>query len=276
MRTSELAALAYFAYLIVAAGLSRASPAGRMRLAAAAAAAMALVGAGARLPAGATWTAVRDWLPGVYMMAGYWLPAWLVTAPDERLERRLLSIDRWFFSLPVASRPLPRLAREYVELAYLFCYPLVPAALILILRAADAGERSAAANRFWTIVLVAVFLCYGLLPWVQTRPPRALESRPPTAASGESTVRGMNLRVLHRASVQVNTFPSGHVAASLGAALAVANHSPSAALGVGVLALSIASGAVIGRYHYLTDAVLGAACALVAWGVGNAWSVSSS
>ena len=74
----------------------------------------------------------------------------------------------------------------------------------------------------------------------------------------------MNLAVLNRASVQWNTFPSGHTAASVATALAVAGDVPLAGLVLGVVAVSIAAGSVVGRYHYAADAVAGALMAIVA------------
>ena len=145
---------------------------------------------------------------------------------------------------------------EFFEVAYLFCYPLVPAGFVYLYIAGPAEEI----DRFWTAVLLASFSCYGLLPWLPTRPPRALEQ---TVVPSRSRVRLLNLRVLGRASVQLNTFPSAHVAASLATALAVGVRHPSAGLVLGVIALAISLGSVLGRYHYAADALSGTALALL-------------
>jgi membrane-associated phospholipid phosphatase len=71
--------------------------------------------------------------------------------------------------------------------------------------------------------------------------------------------------VLDRASVQWNTFPSGHTAASVAAALAVAGHSLVAGMVLGLVAVSIAIGSVVGRYHYAADAIAGVSVAIVAF-----------
>jgi membrane-associated phospholipid phosphatase len=73
--------------------------------------------------------------------------------------------------------------------------------------------------------------------------------------------------VLNHASIQVNTLPSGHVAAAVAAALAVGTFMPAAGAVIGVLAVSIALAAVLGRYHYAADAVLGALTALAAFAI---------
>ena len=154
------------------------------------------------------------------------------------------------------SERAPRPVIELLELAYLCCYPMVPIGFAC-LYVAGLREES---DRFWTAVLLAVFGCYGVLPWLPTRPPRAIEGAP-MRSSG--LVRRVNLRVLGLASIQLNTFPSGHAAASLATALAVGARLPLVGLPLGLLALAIAIGSVVGRYHYAADALAGAALALL-------------
>ena len=66
-------------------------------------------------------------------------------------------------------------------------------------------------------------------------------------------------------SVRVNTFPSGHAAEALAAALLTA----AAPAPVNILmlanALAVSAGAVLGRYHYAVDAVAGWVVAVVVW-----------
>jgi undecaprenyl-diphosphatase len=78
-------------------------------------------------------------------------------------------------------------------------------------------------------------------------------------------MRRLNLHVLNYASVQLNTFPSGHVATSLAAALAVADPLPAAGAVLGVVAIGIAAASIVGRYHYVADVVAGAMVAIVAF-----------
>ena len=152
----------------------------------------------------------------------------------------------------------PRLLIELLELAYLSCYLVVPLGFAWLV----VGGFRQEADRFWTAVLLAGYGCYGLLPWLPTRAPRAREA---TAARRRSSIKALNLRVLDRASVQLNTFPSGHTAASFATALAVGAHLPVAGVVLGAIALSIATGSVVGRYHYAADAITGAAVALAAF-----------
>ena len=71
------------------------------------------------------------------------------------------------------------------------------------------------------------------------------------------------MRVLGLTSVQLNTFPSGHAAASLATALAVGARLPLPGLLLGLLAIAIVIGSVVGRYHYAADALAGAALAIL-------------
>jgi membrane-associated phospholipid phosphatase len=135
----------------------------------------------------------------------------------------------------------------------------VPAGFASLLFAHYTGETL---DTFWSVVLLAAFACYGLLPWLPTRAPRAVE---PPGHEMRSSIRRLNLAVLNRASVQWNTFPSGHTAASLATALAVGIHMPLAGVVLAVVALSIAAGSVVGRYHYAADAIIGAAVAVLAF-----------
>ncbi len=205
-------------------------------------------------------------MPFVYLLVGYWLPALLVSTPDARLEQWLLDVDRQLFGtdgLRAFEQRGPRALVEYLELAYLLCYAVVPAGYAWLLAAGYHHE----ANRFWSIVLLAAFLCYGMLPWLPTRAPRALESDRPR---GRSTVRQLNLAVLSRGSVQWNTFPSGHTAASIATALAVGTHVPAAGVVLGAIAVSIAIGSVVGRYHYAADAIAGVLVAILAFTMATA------
>ncbi len=104
-----------------------------------------------------------------------------------------------------------------------------------------------------------------MLPWVQTRPPRALEAGDPWPSS----FRALNLRLLGATSIQVNTFPSGHAAEALTAALLVLGAPAGIMVLMFVAALAVSAGAVLGRYHYLADALAG-------WGVaaGVFWLLS--
>jgi len=251
LRASEWITVAYFAYLAgaatVLAGIGRSQ---RRRVIGTA---IAVVTAVLTFAAFGAWaTMLRDLMPLVYILVGYWLPALLVSATNQVFERRLLTLDHRLGvgNLAAISGRAARTMIELLELAYLCCYPMVPLGFAC-LYVAGLPEES---DRFWTAVLLAVFGCYGVLPWLPTRPPRAIE-RAPVRSAG--LVRGVNLRVLGVASIQLNTFPSGHAAASAATALAVGASLPLAGFLLGLLALAITIGSVVGRYHYAADAFSG-------------------
>jgi membrane-associated phospholipid phosphatase len=201
-------------------------------------------------------------LPSLILLTGYWLSGLLFVRPDPRLERWLLSADEivltrtgvltWF-------RTAPRAVSEYFELSYLLVYLAVPAGAVTL----AIGGHADQIRRFWTVVLLAEFACYGMLPWIQTRPPRVLE--PAVVIGPRTPIRRLNHAIVNRASIQANTIPSGHAAGAFATALAVGATMPAAGAVFLILAVSIAVATVLGRYHYVSDTVLGLLVAVIAW-----------
>jgi len=191
---------------------------------------------------------VRIWVPHIYLVAGYWMPALLVARTPGRFEAWLKRSDAGWRRFRV---PVPAYATHAVEVAYLFCYPMIPMALLAVRAVGSPVD----AERFWLSVLGAGFACYGSLPWLVTRPPRMF------AGGGRSpfAIHRLNEGVLRRVSHQLNTFPSGHVAVSTAAAFAVLSVWWPAGIVMLVVAVGIALGSVIGRFHYVLDVLLGAA-----------------
>jgi hypothetical protein len=261
MRTPDLIAIVYFAYVIAAAGFVRGlSVERRARVAGMAAGAILLVFLSTQiLPAASV---VRDWLPAVWLLMGYWLPGGLLHEPMPGVEAWLRASDGWIQETPWARTP-PAWLSAVLELAYFLVHIFVPAGfLILALAGLDASEQ------FWTPVLLAGYACYGTLPWLQARPPRLIES---TAGGGDADaasttqVRGWNVWLLDMVSVKANTFPSGHVAVALAVALKMFDLLPAAGLIFVPAALLIAAATVVRRYHYTADAALGLVIAVVCW-----------
>ena len=188
----------------------------------------------------------RLWLGHLYLIAGYWLPALLVTRPPQRFEAWLRRNDRSFGSFGSFGT----FGSFVGELAYLCCYVVVPAGFLAVYLNGSVGD----VNRFWSAVLGAGFVCYISLPWLVSRPPRMLEG----AAVAASGVRRLNLHVLDRLSHGWNTFPSGHVAVAIAAALSVISVAPRAGVALVIVAIGILIGSVSGRYHYAIDALAGA------------------
>jgi hypothetical protein len=258
MRAGEAIALGYFVIFVIAALRScRRRPHWQRSLAWASSGALIAINApwvpehavlGALVP--------RDWWLLLALPLAYWAPAPLVGAPRVGLERWLRGVDD---RLGIA--PEVRTAGHLLELAYLLVYPMVPAGLLAVM---STGDR-AALNAFWPAVLIAVLPCYGLLPLLPTRPPRALllpaSSRSPGARGG---ARHLNVTFLSVFGVGWNTLPSGHASGAVAVAVLVwRSGSPLAPL-FGLVAAGIALGTVRGRYHYAVDTVLGVLLGLAA------------
>jgi membrane-associated phospholipid phosphatase len=198
---------------------------------------------------------VEALLPLPVLLIGYWLSGLFFVRPMDRVEQWLLRVDAPFL---MRMRRCPALVREYLELTYVLVYAVVPAgALTLAL-----GGHADAVPRFWAVVLLAEFASYGMLPWLQTRPPRALET---CGVDAPSLLRRFNLAILGRGSIQVNTVPSGHAAGAAAVALAVLGAMPIAGGIFLALAVSIVIATVFGRYHYVIDSLLGVLVAVAAW-----------
>ena len=196
----------------------------------------------------------RDWWLLAALPLAYGTPAPLVVRPDERLEAWLSRIDE---ALGLTRRR--RSALDPFELAYLFVYPMVPAGLLATMFAPHAVP----ADTFWRAVFVAVLPCYGLLPMLPTRPPRALE-RPDPSSEPAMGLRRANVGFLAAFGNGWNTLPSGHAAGAVAVAVVVWRSGSPLAPVFALLAAGIAIGTVRGRYHYVVDTVLGVALGLAA------------
>jgi membrane-associated phospholipid phosphatase len=195
-------------------------------------------------------------IPPLLLLLAYWSSGCLFVVPMERAERALAAFDRVLGIRQIAART-PRLVVELLEISYAGVYPAIPIALLIYLTYTAAPDP----DRFWAVLLVTDYICFGCLPWIQTRPPRVVESGRPW----DSRVRRFNERLLRTASIHVNTFPSGHAAEALAVALLVLHAPPAAIAWMFFSASAISAGAVLGRYHYALDAVAGWAVALAVW-----------
>jgi hypothetical protein len=266
LRASELVVLGYLAYVLL---LAWVRPIGRRR--------RAVVVVVVLITAAAAWSlvsaqqpplsVVRDWIPGLYLLVGYWLSGAFYLRPSPRFEAWLAAwdarvFDRWGLSMVV--RRLPRVALECLELAYLSVYAMVPVGFALVY--GWGSRESNEVDAYWTVVLVTGYICYGLLAWLPSRPPidRALYVDIDTR---KVATRRVNLGLRRAASVRASTFPSGHVATAVAVALAAGAVVPGARIPLLVVAAGITTASVLGRYHYAVDAILGVGLALCVWGV---------
>jgi hypothetical protein len=253
MHPWQTAAGVYFLYIGLVAAILPRLASRRRRLAFAGAAVGLLAAASAMV---VSHEILNDWvIPPVVLLIAYWTSGLLFVAPMPEVERRLLAFDRRLAVSRLAAGA-PRVVAEFLELAYAAVYPAIPIALAIRVIAIEAD-----ASRFWTVILITDFLCFGMLPWVQTRPPRSVEQSPPWHAR----LRALNVGLLGRTSIHANTFPSGHAAEALAAALLVLGAPAPLVVGMFFGAVSISAGAVLGRYHYAADAIAGWGVAFVVW-----------
>lgn len=259
MRTSEWLTVGFLAYLLAHA-VAFGAPRGRIiRLVILAAACSLPAVALGRFGSLSIAQTARDWLPGLYLLLGYWAAGFAYRGPHVALENWLRRIDRRLFAFagPAIARG-PRLALEAVELAYLLYYPLVPAGLVALYLC---GLR-ASADAYWTAVLLAAFASCAVLPVAGTRPPRALGCE--LWIDGRSVlVRRVNCALLDLGSIQVNTFPSAHAATSAAIAVFLLPLGWMAMPFV-IVAAGIGVGAVAGRYHYALDVAIGVVIGVLA------------
>ena len=263
---TEWIVIGFFGYLIVLAIAHRIDRSSRLRVIRVGLVCIAFATMLSQLRLSPVLQIVREWVPGIYLVEGYWLCGAFFRRPMRRFEGWLMGIDTRLLSLTRTNRFLargPRVVLEYFELTYLLVYPFVPAAFGLFCWLGHRGE----ADRFWATALIAGYGAYGVLPWIQTRPPRALEPTSPLDARG-LRFRRYNLATLGRLSVQVNTFPSGHASMAVAAALTIASVDLGFGLALLVVAASITLATVLGRYHYTIDSVLGVLLGIAAWWVG--------
>lgn len=256
LRGWELASVISFAYTaLVAAFFRRGLPlSARIRAVGGSVAGLLLTAASAMAP---FHPLLHGWLlPPALLLLGYWTSGLLFVAPMKQIEKLFAFVDRLFDVRRVGSLAPVSLA-EFLEFSYAAVFALIPIALALHLTLSPVPDT----DRFWTVILVTDFICFAALPWIQTRPPRALESGEPWSSS----FRNFNLKWLGTASIQVNTFPSGHAAEALAAALLVSNLRPVVFTWMLFNAFAVAAGAVFGRYHYAIDAFAGWLVAIAVW-----------
>jgi membrane-associated phospholipid phosphatase len=202
---------------------------------------------------------IRDWLTAALMLVPYWQTGQFFMGPNARIQAALMAFDRkWLPGISAASgTPHTRIGLA-MEIAYLFCYPLVPLGLAVLY---VAGLRQYA-NVFWFVVLVSTYICYATTPFFPALPPRSIAGEP-IPSSAPNVGRVFNRWILRHGSIHAISFPSAHVASSLATALVLLWFVPWAGLVFLFIAVCIAIAAVVGRYHYALDVLLGALTALV-------------
>jgi hypothetical protein len=197
---------------------------------------------------------LRDWLSAPLMIVAFKLSGINWKDPNYRLQNILFKWDQKALSITQPVFSLKGI-NKVLEFFYLFCYPMVPAGLAVLYYLNLESES----DLYWTAVLIPTYLCYLMIPSLGTLPPRQLE----TGKRNENPLRSFNLWILLIFSSNINMFPSGHVTASLSAALVLMYAAPAAGWIFLIFAAGIAIGAFSGRYHFAADVIAAAALSLL-------------
>jgi hypothetical protein len=259
--------LAYAVYLAAIAWLVPRFAAARSSASVAVALALALWRWWPELGAGSGAVHAVKWVvaPGLALLGTYRLSGAFFLGASPGFERWLLSIDEALLGrrrVLQAYSAAPAIVQETFELFYLLVYVVLPAGATVLL----IGGHLAALGVYWTTVFSAEVACYAVLPWLQSRPPRAIE---PADRSG-GAARDVNRWLLRHGSIKANTFPSAHAAGAVATALAVSSVMPAAGAVFAVIAVGITLATVLGRYHYAIDSLLGVVVAVASWAISRA------
>jgi len=255
VRTAEALAFYYFVMCVVVPWLRPLPRRRRLQIAIGGAVmAAAILGVSHHAP-----SVVRDWAPGAYILAAYYLSGRFFVSPSPRVEQWLMAWDRRLLGDPaVRFARWPRALLACLEIVYMGCFLLAPAGFAVL----AATGRADLADHYWTIIAAAEFGAFAPLVLIQTRPPWMIERKPVLA---DRVVHRAASRMVEYLTIRANTFPSGHVAGSLAVAFALIDVMPRVGLGALLLAISISVATVVGRYHYVIDGVAGALLAVAVW-----------
>jgi len=207
----------------------------------------------------------RDWLALALILLAYREVGWLALPhASHALELRWVAWDRILLrgGLKAAIEAFGPVLPSILEIAYALVYTLAPFC-VAVLYASGERER---VEQFLQVFATAVLLCYVLLPFWPSEPPRTVfagQDLPPYL----TIFRRFNLWMLAGGGIHTGVFPSAHVAGAFGAAFGMRR--AGARLRwvhrflftmAGLIALAV----VYGRYHYMADAVAGFSMALSA------------
>ncbi|HMF54692.1 MAG TPA: phosphatase PAP2 family protein [Edaphobacter sp.] len=202
-----------------------------------------------------------DCITVALFLVPYWQTGQFFLGPSKKIQERLLESDRRLMPDVSSRSGTERNSIGFIlEMAYLSCYPLVP----LGLTAVYVAGLNRKVDGFWLVLLISTYLCYAITPFVPAYPPRSLIGDQPVAAAKPSNKgRIFNRWILQHGSIHAISFPSAHVASAFAIAFVLLLYSPWIGAVFLVIAIMISLGAVIGRYHYALDVLMGAVTALV-------------
>jgi len=205
---------------------------------------------------------IRDWLPLGMVVLAYREMGWFALPHQAALlESRWIVWDRLVLGHGGRAiiESLGPVVPSILEIAYALVYALPPLALAVLNLC---GQREMA-DRFLTVVLLSILLCYVQFPFWPSEPPRVVfaGSDLPTYFT---VFRRFNLWMLGNYGIHTSVFPSAHVTGALATAFGFRMSIPEDKRTyrfLFVMAVLIAIATLYGRYHYLADAICGSVIA---------------
>ena len=265
LRRSEQVLLFYFAYTAVMGMILGVRTVNRVELLA--------INAGiwavflfllARAPADAEW---RDLIPYPLSLLCYREAGWVLSAMARPgLEGKWIVWDRLVLNTWHGRGAIEWFGAwipTILEAAYLSVYVVAPLAVgtLYLFR------RRAQADRLWTAFLLGLMLSYAQFPFWPSEPPRTVF--PGWDLPNFLTpLRKLNLFLVGNYGIHSSVFPSAHVSGAVSGALMLRRIMPERRWAGDlflIVALLIAVATVYGRYHYLVDALSGAAVGVLAY-----------
>ncbi len=212
-------------------------------------------------------TVMRDWYPLPLMLLAYKEMGWFAPRVHTyELEQAWIVWDRIVlhqWRLQDAIEMLGPVLPSVLELSYSLVYAIAPFSVGWLYY----RRRAARVDAFLFAFLIGIFVSYALFPFFPSEPPRTVfpnDDLPRVL----TPFRRFNLGLLGSYGIHMSVFPSAHCSGAFAAAFAMRHVLPEEIWVwrfLLVLACSIATATVYGRYHYAVDAAAGFAVALIAW-----------
>lgn len=211
----------------------------------------------------------RDWAPLALTLVAYREMDWFTPlAWDHHLEFRWIEWDRSLldtWGMQPAIESLGALLPSYLEFCYLLVYAVGPFTVAVLYL----ERRRDRVNQVLFLYLLGTLLAYALFPYFPSQPPRTLFAGS-DLPNVTTALRRFNLWIVNGYGIHSSVFPSAHVSSAFSAGWALLLYLPDRKrYGVGMLiyAMSVAVGAVYGRYHYGVDVLAGFGVSVVAAGI---------
>jgi membrane-associated phospholipid phosphatase len=182
-----------------------------------------------------------------------------------------LLLNHW--RLRDAIESLGPLFPSLLEVSYSLVYTIAPFCMAWLYY----RRRMERMDSFLLTFYIGICGSYFLFPFFPSEPPRSV-FRDADLPGVMTVFRRFNLGLVGNYGIHLSVFPSAHCSGAFAAAFAmreVLPEEPWVWRMLIVLAVSIATATVYGRYHYAADAAAGFGIALIAWAVARTRRVTA-